>query len=66
MMASFNCGSLLRELRLVDRDACGIDHLRFRQIERFLGHVPKQESVQCTPEEIDFIMSLPRKASPDA
>ena len=66
MLAGFNCGELLRIIRRVDRDACGIDFIRFRQIERFLGNVPKNAMVQCTPDDIDFLMSLPERCPSDA
>ena len=66
MQAGFVCGELLRVIRQVDREACGVDLMRLRQMERFLNNVPKQALVQCTPEEIDFIMNLPRRGLDDA
>ena len=66
MQAGFVCGELLREIRQADREACGVDLLRLRQMERFLNNVPKQALVQCTPEELTFILNLPPRGLDDA
>jgi hypothetical protein len=62
MQAEFNCGDLIREMRLVDRNACGIDYTRFRRMESFLNKIPKNKPVLCSMDDIEFIMSLPRRS----